>query len=344
MIFDHQFGAFTKHADSDITVAQDYTNDLATGETVSSCTVTAVDEDETDATSTVISSTSVTSPYVYVNVAAGTAGQTYEIKIKATTSQGHVITRYVVMDVVGDVGLNPKLGDSDANSYVNLKEANDYIKNSFYHGDQWDKLSFEGRKRLLIQACKDINMINFKDSPYYSSQSLPFPRSNHQTYIGTASINTATKVTLRGLNLYSTTYNKIPNNHFKYGTVHIREGTNLDQTRYISSSTASEGGAFGEVVVSSPFDNNVVASDQYLIFEPIYQEVKDAQCEQAMYIIENKLYLYADYKDVDISALRTGDLEVEFGAGEGTMPHKISLKAKKLLSRHARKTISYGRA
>jgi hypothetical protein len=112
----------------------------------------------------------------------------------------------------------------------------------------------------------------------------------------------------------------------------------------VSSSTASEAGLFGEIIVSSPFDNNVVASDQYLVFDPMYQEVKDAQCEQAMHIIENRLYLYADYKDVDISAVRTGDLEVEFSAGKGDKPHKISLKARKLLGRHVRKTISYGRA
>jgi hypothetical protein len=301
LIFDHQFGGLAKHADSSITVAQDYTNDLATGETVSSETVTAIDEAGADATATVIQSTSTTSPLIYVALTAGTEGESYEIKIIATTSQGHEITRFVVMDVIGDVGLNPKIGDSDANSYVNLKEANDYIKNSFYHGDQWDKLSFEGRKRLLIQACKDINMLNYKEKRYYSSQTLSFPRSYHMTYSGTASINTATKMTLRGLNLYSTSYNQIPTNHFKYSTVHIKEGANINQTRYVSSSTASEAGLFGEIIVSSPFDNNVVASDQYLVFDPMYQEVKDAQCEQAMHIIENRLYLYADYKDVDIS-------------------------------------------
>jgi hypothetical protein len=228
---------------------------------------------------------------------------------------------------------------------VNLKEANDYIRNNFYHPDQWDNLTFEGRKRVLVQAAKDIDAMNFKSSPYYDSQKMAFPRANHETYEGTASINTATTLVIRGTNLYSSAYNDIPDNYFKYGTVHIDKGNNFRQIRYISSSTASKTGGYGEITVSSPFGSNVVASDHYVIFKPLHQEIKDAQCEQAMHIIANEFYKYADYVHAGIGYVRTGDLGISFKDADKTVPgNKICFKARRLLGRYLRKTIRYGRS
>ena len=267
MIYEHKFGNLSKHEDSTITVAFNFVNDLGTGETLSSEAITAKDESDSDVTSTLINSSSTTSPYVYVVLTGGTAGKSYEIKIVATTSDGNTPTRYITLDVIGNVSLNPKLGDMDANSYVNLEEANTYIKNSFYHSDQWDKLTFEGRKRVLIQAAKDLNMLNYIDKKYYSSQKLAFPRNSHEIYEGTASVGTAT--TFRGTNLYDSGYNVIPDNYFKYGTVHIEEGGHPREIRYIASSTATEAGGYGTIQVSSPFSSALVASDDYLVFKPL---------------------------------------------------------------------------
>jgi len=345
MLYEHQFGSITKHEDGTVTIAFNFTNDLASGETVSSSSVSATDENGNTVTSTIINSTSVTSPYIYVTLTAGSADKSYEVKIVAITSAGHSITRFVITDTIGDVSFNTKLGDIDANSYVTIEEANKYIKSNFYHPDQWDNLTFEGRKRLLIQAAKDIDTMNFKNRPYYESQKMAFPRANHEIYEGTASINTATTGRLRGTNLYSSSYNELPDNYFKYGTVHIDRGNNFRQTRYISSSTASKTGGYGEVVVSSPFDSNVVASDHYIIFKPVYQEIKDAQCEQAMFIIANEFYKYADYTHAGIGYVRTGDLGVSFkDADKSVQGNKICFKARRLLGRHLRKSIKYGRS
>ena len=342
MIYDHQFGTITKHEDGTVTIAFNFTNDLASGETVSSSSVVATDENGNDVTGTIINSTSVTSPSVYVTLTAGAADATYEVRIVAITSVGHSITRFIMTDAIGDVPFNTKLGDSDANSYVTIEEANKYIKSNFYHPDQWDNLTFEGRKRVLIQAAKDIDALNYKNKPYYTSQKLQFPRADHEIYEGTASINTATMITLRGTNLYSSAYNDIPDNYFKYGTVHIDRGNNFRQTRYISSSTASKSGGYGEVVVSPPFDSNVAASDHYIVFKPLYQEIKDAQCEQAIFIIANEFYKYADYTHAGIGYIRTGDLGVSFK--DKKLGNKICFKAKRLLGRHTRETIKFGRS
>ena len=345
MIYEHQFGSITKHYDSTITVAFDFTNDLATGETLVDRQIAATDEGGSTVTGTIVNSHSVTHPKVYVTLTAGTQNESYEIKIVAVTSAGHAITRFVVLDVVGDIPYNTKLGDFDANSYVTLEEANKYIKSNFYHPDQWDNLTFEGRRRLLIQAAKDIDALNYKGKQYYESQTMAFPRSDHETYEGNASINVATKFVVRGANLFSSAYNEIPDNYFKNGTVHIDRGDNFRQTRYIDSSTASKGGGYGEVVLASPFDSNVVNTDHYIVFKPLYQDVKDAQCEQAMHIIANEFYKYADYTYAKIGYARTGDLGLSFKDADSTIPGaKICFKARRLLGRYVRKSIKYGRS
>ena len=345
MIYEHIFGNLTKHEDSTVTVAFNFVNDLATGETVSSSTITMVDESAVDVTATMINSTSEATPIVYVTLTGGTANKSYEIKIIALTSAAHSITRFIVLDVIGNVEFNPKLGDSKANSYVSMQEANEYIKSNFYHPDQWDNLTFEGRKRALIQAVKDIDTFNFRDKPFYDTQALAFPRSDHETFTGNASANTATTGTMRGLNLYSSTYNVIPDDYFRYGAVHIKAGNNSRQIRYVSSSTASQTGGYGEVVLSSPFDSNVVASDQYILFTTIQQDIKDAQCEQAMFIIADEYYKYPDQMHAGIGYIRTGDLGVSFkDTQRGVTDSKVCVKARRLLGRYMRKTMKIGRA
>jgi hypothetical protein len=237
------------------------------------------------------------------------------------------------------------MGVVDANSYVNLREANTYIKNVYGHSSSWDNLTFEGKKRVLIQAAGDLEVLNYKGKKYYDSQHMAFPRNDHETHQGNASVNVATSDTLRGLNLYSSSYNNLPDRYFEFGTVHIDAGNNFTQTRYLKSSTASKAGGYGEVVTSSPFTSNVVASDHYIIFTPMHREVKDSQCEQALYIADNIYYGYADYTYAGIGYVRTGDLGLSFKNPDNTIPgRKVALKARKLLGRHMRKTMQYGRA
>lgn len=342
MIFEHQWGNTAAEPESLVEIGFDVRNDIDTTDTVSAVTASCFDENGTEVGSTHINTTSVTSPIAYVIFQNGVAGKSYELKYKITTSAGRVILRRVSIDIFGNVNLNPKLGDAGANTYVNLKEANDYIKSNFYHPNQWDNLTFEGRKRLLIHAAKDIDALNYKNGPYFESQPLVFPRDDHEVYTGNASAGTTT--TFRGTNLYSSAYNKIPDNYFKYGTVHIKTGGHPRTTRYIASSLATPSGGYGQITVSSAFSSSVVASDNYVVFKPIDREVKEAQCEQAMWIVENKFYRYPDYQGVGIVDMTTADLRVTFSDPKGNIPSKVSPKARRLLGRYMRKTIRTGRA
>jgi hypothetical protein len=246
---------------------------------------------------------------------------------------------------MADYFLNPKAGDHYANSYVSRVEASQYFDRHYTGVSNWSGLNATQQEQVLIQGAHDLELLNYKGKKYYTTQFLSFPRDYNKTRAGTASINTATKMTLRGLNLYSSTHNDIPENYFKYGTVRIDNGMNRGQSRYISTSTASIEGRYGEIVVSSPFNQNVAASDTYIVFDPIPPEVKWAQCEQALTIAENRYYLYGDYSYSGIGYVRTGDLGMSFKNPDSTIPgRKICIKARRLLGRHTRKVLRYGRA
>lgn len=341
MIFDHQFGNISIHEDSTVEIAFNFTNDLGTGDSVNGDTTTAVDDQGRDASAIILSTTNDTIK-VYVTLTGGTGGESYEVKIIASTTLGRSLTRFVTVDVTGSFDLIPSLGASDQNSYVSLQEANEYIKSHFYHSDRWDNLTFEGRRRVLTQAAKDIDILNFKGRPYYDSQPLAFPRNYNETFSGPASPVSASS--LRGTNLYSGTYNKIPNNYFKGGTVHITQGDHRGEVKHIDSSTASPSGGFGQVNTASTFTSIVVASDNYLIFSPVFSEVKDAQCEQAMWLIENRMSGYYEYIAAGIGYVRTGDLGMSFKDSAKEFPDVVPAKVRKLLGRHTRKVIRYGRA
>jgi len=246
---------------------------------------------------------------------------------------------------MADYLINPKAGDHYANSYVTRVEASQYFDKHYSSISYWSNLNATQQEQVLIQGAHDLELLNYKDKKYYPTQFLSFPRHTNTTRAGTASVNTATTDTIRGLNLYSSTHNAIPENYFKYGTVRIDNGMNRGQSRYISSSTASIEGRYGEIVVSSPFNHTVAASDNYIIFDPIPQQVKWAQCEQAIAIAENRYYNYGDYNYSGIGYVRTGDLGMSFKNPDSTIPgRKICLKARRLLGRFTRKTLRYGRA
>ena len=65
------------------------TNRLPTGVTVSSATAAMFDSDGNDVSSTMIEgSPTVSSPYVYVQIKAGTDGENYSLRVRVTLTNG----------------------------------------------------------------------------------------------------------------------------------------------------------------------------------------------------------------------------------------------------------------
>ena len=132
--FTHDTDWIYKYVDETFGVQYNFTNDLDTGEILSSVTATISDEDGTDTTTAMISNTNVASANIgriTFTITGGTSAKSYEIKIAGISDSSNVFVRYVTCDVFDTLTLNSKLGDPNANSYVTLAEINEYAKNMF---------------------------------------------------------------------------------------------------------------------------------------------------------------------------------------------------------------------
>ena len=339
MKYDHEIDYFSKFKDEKFDKIYSFTDDLESGATLSTCTATVFDSSNSDVTSDLIASTTVTATNITIGFQGGIEGETYQAKLAGVSSGSHVYIHYVTLEVFGSITLNTKLGDINSNSYVTLKEANDYIRNKYGHDSNWDTLSTEGKKRILIEATKDLGNFNFIKGKYYSGQALPFPMSDHAVITGNCGTPLTTN-SFRHTSLYSSSYGKYPTNYWKYGTVHITSATPLRDTRNISLSNVAN----GSVTVSSNLSATPTTNTQFTIFEPLYQQVKDAQCEHGLFLVDNAgsddLYTYKEVAD----EVQIGDVRVRFKSGNtqsGKMP--ISPKAKNLLTEWIKRMLVIGR-
>jgi len=327
MKFNHNIDWFAKYSDEEFSVEFDFTNDLTTGDSISTATVVVYDEDKVDVTNTLIDGTpSVSSPDVSFTVQAGTSGKTYEIVIQATTASGNIYTHRVIFEVFDSVTLNSKLGDRVANSYITLAQANEYIRNKYGHSSTWDTLSIEGKKRVLLQATRDIDRFRFYGEKYYESQPLQFPRDDHEVVTGNCA-TPLTTTTFKHANLYSTTYGEMPQDYWKYGSIHITAATPINETGIVASSNVTTGLIHFSALSAAPTTNS-----QFIVFAPIYRKFRDAQCEQALYLVaNNKMDALLDYKNLGAQMVKIGDTIVTFN-DSGFSSLSISPVAKKLLS------------
>ncbi len=335
---DHSTTYVSKDVDEIIVVTRSFIDDLVSGDSVSTCDITITDDSGTDYSSSMIDNKVVNSPSVTFDVKAGTADTSYIIKLKATTSNSRVIVYYIACEVFGSITLNSYIGDNDANSYVTLDEASKYIRNKYKHPDLWDELTDEGKKRLLIEAAKNIDSFNFTGDRYYDSQALEFPRDDHEVVTG----NPATPITATSFysdSLYSTSYGVYPNNYWKYGTCHITTGTPVNDIVSIQSSDPING-----KIVTEQFSATPTTNTEFIIFAPIDVDIKAAQCEEALFLLQNAdMEDLLGYREMGADYLKIGDVSVSFGTSTQSKL-VISPKAKKLISRWIRKRLRLGRA
>lgn len=222
---------------------------------------------------------------------------------------------------------NIKLGDPVQTSYVNATQANTYFTNR-RNAAKWSALAVASKNEVLIQAANDLEAFNYIGEKYYDNQGLQFPRDDHEVVTG----NCATPFTINSFthaDLYSTTYAKIPGNRWKYGSCHITAGTPVRDIKLIASSDVSD----GTVTMVEDFTASPNANAKFIVFAPIDKEVQDAQCEQALYILENpNIDSLQSYKELGVRSIRIGDVDMEFKQ-RGKTRVSISPKARKLLAR-----------
>jgi hypothetical protein len=96
------------------------------------------------------------------------------------------------------------------------------------------------------------------------------------------------------------------------------------------------------------FTATPTTNTKFVVFAPLYKEIKHAQCEQAISLVETsgiKTSLQ-NYRDLSAEAISIGEISVRFGSNSGSgtsMQISLSPLARKLLSRFIRKTIRIGR-
>lgn len=343
MKFTHENSWFYKFPNDQFLVEYSFANVLDTGDTVASFTASIYDVDGDDKTASMISSTQVSSPYVYFKVGDGTANKTYNIKIAGQTTLNKTYVYYLNCEVFGETVFNTKLGDSSNNSYVTLEEANDYIRSTYGHNSKWDTLSEEGKKRVLVEAGREINAFNFRGEKYYSTQGMEFPRDTHEVITG----NCATPITINSFSntrLKSSTYGRYPTDYWKYGTCHITSGTPVYDIRNIDNSHT----VTGVITTADDFSATPTENTQFVVFAPIHKDIKFAQCEQAISIIDNSdTTSLQKYRNLGADSVTIGEVSVRFGSGgmfTGSKGVVIAPSTNKLLSRFIRKNIRIWRA
>jgi hypothetical protein len=328
MKMDHTTSYFYKFDNEEFDVEFDFSNSLASGETLSSTAVSATDSNGT--TVTITKTVTTSTPYCYFTVYEGTAGETYYIKLIGTSSLAMKYTNHITCECFGSVTLNTNLGDPNANSYVTVKEASDYIRNVSGHTSTWDLLSLEGKKRLLIEAAKDVDKFNFIDNKYYNFQALEFPRNTHSRLTG----DVATPCTInsfKNTGFTSDTYGtkRSNSNYWKYGSVHITNGTPLYDVRTINTSNITT----DVVAMLSNFSATPASGSSFIAFEPLDYRIKDAQCEQVLNILGNmssdELQAYGAVAD----KVKIGDVYIDFKDGSSATSQSIGPSSKKLLSK-----------
>lgn len=234
--------------------------------------------------------------------------------------------------------LNVKLGDAGHNSYNSLAQAEEYFS-SRTETSKWDVLATPEKESVLKQAARDFENFNYIEEKYYETQGLSFPLESHEVVTGNCG-TPITNTSFRHSNLYSTTYNEMPEDYWKYGTVHITSGTPVRETRAISESCVTN----GSITVSSIFSATPTSNTNFLIFAPLDKEIYEAQCEQILYILDNSgISAYSVFTNIGAESVDIGDVSVSFGEGASSKTLPFSPKAKRLLSRWLRKSFKLGR-
>ena len=330
MKLDYSASYVKKNADEILEKSYSFSTKFLSGDVASACTITALDADGADKSASVVRDISVSGAIVSYTLFDGSAGETYYLTLDCEATSGNLYSTDMVLEVYDNIVLNTKLGDVDANSFVTLKEADNYIKNIRGHTDVWDSMSMEGKKRSLIQATRAISKLHFINGPYYTNQALPFPDSRHDLVTGKCATPFSTTF-FRNSNLYTTTYGEdmYNNDFFKYGTVHVTTGTPVREVRNITTSCATN----GQVVVSPAFSDAVNARTGFSIFYPVDKRIKYAQIEQAVNILESDgAGTLSAYRNQGAKAVEIGDTKVTFQSGATTKTNKVCSTSKGLLS------------
>jgi hypothetical protein len=73
-------------------------------------------------------------------------------------------------------------GGADSNAYINVSQANSFIKSAIFDHSSWDGLSGAQKSAAVIQASQDIDSRQYIGHRFNHDQLLEFPRQMRSAY------------------------------------------------------------------------------------------------------------------------------------------------------------------
>lgn len=222
----------------------------------------------------------------------------------------------------------------NANSYVTLAEVEAYFLN---RQDilTWSSLSNNQKEAILIMATNHIDSFRFfnceiVDRPkfYRNKQSLKFPRHNY-SQVNSGTVKSSGNNFIIDSSRVNNSYE--PNDFWNDGAIIITDGTGKGQTRKITDFDMET----GKITISENWTINPDTSSQYYLVEKINDEIKNAVCEQALFISKTANSSRQTMRDSGVVSYRIGDLAENFGNSSNINMSNI---AKSYLSKFINRT------
>lgn len=265
------------------------------------------------------------------NDSTGTASSWYKViyvndATSATTALADAIA------VRGGVNLIADPASFYANTYVNYEMAADYFNNRIT-SEAWFNASTYEQGQALIEAVNRIDAMRYKGQKVWYKQKLQFPRfPNSRSVSGTpqsGSTTTLVDSNLANLDLYQ-------DQEWEFAGLRIIDGTNEKETRLIETFDVDT----GTLTVhneSDDFSSAIDTTSQYQLIEKVQDDIRDAQCELALWIIKEQAARNTSV-DPNVKSEKTGDYSVTYRDTnvERQMPAITENLLKKYISRTGR--------
>lgn len=200
-----------------------------------------------------------------------------------------------------------------ANSYVTLAMANSYFDDRIT-SDNWTAATDDNKKRALIEAAKRIDTYRFHGTKVYYRQIMQWPRYPYSRVVSGVADAGSTNTLLIDTDLANS--DLYENLDWQYAGLRIINGTNQNEARLISSFNVSTGTLTVDTIGSTVFSAALDTSSEYQLIEQIPKEVRDAQCELALWLIDQGESRNTQV-DPNVKGELIGDYSVEYREGVG---------------------------
>lgn len=199
--------------------------------------------------------------------------------------------------------INAYLTNKDANSYVTLAYANQYFSDRI-NSTSWTGASTDEKTQALLEATKRLEAFRYHGDKMHVKQRLEWPRAPYSRLIsGNATSGSTTTIADTSL----ADDDSYENDEFIDWGVRIIDGTNKHETRLVTDFDVSS----GTITVDAAFTSSTDTTTDFWLIEEIPKDIRDAQCELALWVIEQGTARNNEV-DPNVQSERIGDYAVTY--------------------------------